>query len=125
MALILAIDDEASMRRLVRRALEGAGHTVMEAANGRDGIALLRARPADLVITDIVMPEMEGIETIRTIRREFSALRIIAISGGGSAEGSAIFLDAAAKFGADMVLSKPFRAAELVAAVEAVLQSRR
>ena|SRR5947208_16513251 len=83
MAEILVIDDEPRMRRLIARILNGAGHEVHEAGNGRDGIALFhRVHPA-FVITDIVMPDMEGIEMIRELRRQAPTIPILAISGGG------------------------------------------
>jgi CheY-like chemotaxis protein len=104
MAEILIIDDDRQMRRLISRFLTGAGHTVHEAENGRDGIALFRrVRPA-LVITDIVMPDMEGIETIREPRRDAPTLPIIAISGSNEP----IYLRAATSLGAMAALEKPF-----------------
>jgi CheY-like chemotaxis protein len=119
--LILVIDDEAAIRQLVRRILERAGHSVIEAPNGRKGISLLRERQVDLVITDILMPEVEGIETILEIRRQFPSTRILAISGGGSVKGTSIYLEAASKLGADAILPKPFRAYALRQLVDRLL----
>ena len=113
MAEILVIDDEPQMRRLIARILTGAGHGVHEAENGRDGIGLFhRVHPA-LVITDIVMPDMEGIEMIRELRQEAPTIPILAISGGGPA----VYLRAATGLGATAALAKPFSTDELLEAV--------
>jgi DNA-binding response OmpR family regulator len=117
MADILVIDDEAALRRLVARILRAEGHAVREAPNGREGLRLFREARPDLVITDIVMPDQEGIETILELRREEPDFPILAISGGG--EG--IYLRMAAGVGATETLAKPFGADELVAAVEKLL----
>jgi DNA-binding response OmpR family regulator len=119
MADILVIDDEEALRRLVARVLRAEGHTVREAANGREGLRLFReARPA-LLITDIIMPGQEGIETIIELRREAPEFPILAISGGG--EG--MYLKLAASLGATETLAKPFGADELLAAVAALLSA--
>jgi DNA-binding NtrC family response regulator len=118
MAEILVIDDEPHMRRLIARILNGSGHTVHQANNGRDGIGLFhRVHPA-LVITDIVMPDMEGIEMIRELHREAPTIPILAISGGGPA----VYLQAATGLGATAALAKPFGAAELLSVVERLLK---
>src|SRR6185437_2539251 len=99
MTKILIIDDDPAMRRLVTRTLTKAGHEVMEAAEGREGADLFRAHNPDLVVTDILMPTQEGIETILELRREAPTTPIVAISGGG--QGRAItYLDFASKLGA-------------------------
>jgi two-component system, chemotaxis family, chemotaxis protein CheY len=117
MANVLVIDDEEQLRRLVARILRAEGHEVRVAANGREGLQMFReARPA-LLITDIVMPDQEGIETIIELRREAPEFPILAISGGG--EG--VYLKLAAGVGATETLAKPFGADELVAAVERLL----
>ena len=119
MAEILVIDDEPQVRRLIARILNGAGHTVHEADNGRGGISLFhRVHPA-LVITDIVMPDMEGLEMIRELHREASTIPILAISGGGPA----VYLRAATGLGATAALAKPFGAAELLSVVERLLKA--
>ncbi len=119
MADILVIDDDPQMRRLLVRILTRAGHSVREAANGTVGLTLFhQARPA-LIITDIVMPDGEGIETIRSVRLEDTTLPIIAISGANSA----LYLSAAGRLGATASLSKPFAPDELVAKVEELLGS--
>lgn len=117
MADILIIDDDRQMRRLLTRILTGAGHTARQAVNGRDGITLFAQQRADVVITDMVMPDMEGIETILSLRRENPALPIIAISGGTDP----VYLRAAASLGAAEVLRKPFSPHALLEALERVL----
>jgi CheY-like chemotaxis protein len=117
MADVLIIDDERQMRRLMSRILKAAGHTVHEATNGREGIDRFRQLRPALVITDIVMPDMEGIETIRALRLEGPTVPIIAISGGSGPN----YLRAATELGATASLEKPFAAEELLAAVRELL----
>jgi CheY-like chemotaxis protein len=117
MADILIIDDELQMRRLLARLLRDAGHTVHEAANGREGLKLFREVHPVLIITDILMPDTEGIETIRELRRAAPTLPILAISGSNTP----VYLDAATKLGATASLRKPFSAEELLGAVETLL----
>jgi len=119
MADILIIDDDKQMRRLLTRILQGAGHAVREAENGRGGIELFRQQRPALVISDIVMPDMEGIETIRALRTEGPVVPIIAISGGSDP----IYLRAATALGATASLEKPFAAAELLALVAELLDA--
>ncbi|HEX3953825.1 MAG TPA: response regulator [Stellaceae bacterium] len=119
MAKILVIDDDPHMRRMVRRALEGAGHSVVDYGDGRGGITHLAREAPDLLITDIFMPEMEGLETIRRVRGINAALPIIAMSGVSIEGGD--YLDIAAKFGAFATLKKPFRPAELTELVAKLL----
>jgi CheY-like chemotaxis protein len=118
MAEILVIDDERQMRRLISRILKRAGHTVREAVDGRQGIDRFRELCPALVITDIVMPDMEGIETIRIMRGEAPAVPILAISGGSHP----IYLRAATEFGAMATLEKPFRPDELLGVVAKLLE---
>ena len=120
MADILVIDDDAQMRRLMARILGAAGHVVIEAADGRAGLNLFRAARPGLVITDILMPEQEGIETIRIIAREAPDIPILAISGSPGPG----FLRMATSLGARAKLPKPFGAGELLAAVAELLESR-
>ena len=118
-ARILLIDDEDLVRSTLRYALDRAGHDVVEAGNGREGMALLERGGIDLVITDILMPEMEGIETIRAAKKAAPGLKIIAMSG--AAAGAVDFLQLAARLGADEILRKPFGTRALVEAVERCL----
>jgi DNA-binding response OmpR family regulator len=119
MADILIIDDDRQMRRLLRRILTGAGHTVREAGNGRDGVALFEQQRPALVITDIVMPDMEGIETILNMRRDNPTLPIIAMSGGSDP----LYLRAASSLGATGTLNKPFQPRSLLELVDAMLRA--
>ena len=114
---ILVIDDEEGIRDYVRFVLEKAGRTVYDAADGSAGIQLLEDHADAIVITDLVMPGKEGIETIVAMRRANSCVRIIAMSGVGNKD---TYLKLAQGIGADGSLSKPFTSAELLAAVAAV-----
>lgn len=119
MARILLIDDDNPLREVLATTLSNAGHIVMQAADGRTGVELFRIEPADLVITDIIMPGQEGIETIVQFRHEVPDLPIIAMSGGASH--SKFYLDMAGKLGAQITLSKPFTSTELFRAIDTVL----
>jgi CheY-like chemotaxis protein len=121
MARILLIDDQDELRMAIRVQLERLGHQVIEAPDGKVGLERFHAESPDLVITDLVMPVMEGIETIRRLRQANPTLGIIAISGGGGNPASA-YLRVAKAFGADQMLAKPFSPEELKLAVQAVLQ---
>ena len=119
MATILIIDDEEGIRALLRFTLEAAGHEVVEAANGREGLALYRYRPADLVITDIAMPEMNGLDMILELTRYFLDAKVIAISGvGGKKNG----LGVAKLLGARRTIQKPFSMVQLLDAVRYELE---
>lgn len=120
MANILVIDDDDIFRDVLVSALRQAGHAVREAGDGNEGLRLFHEQPAELVITDIVMPEKEGLDTIRDLRREFPAARIVAMSGG-LAHDPKLYLHMAEKFGATAVLAKPFQLAELYKTVDAAL----
>jgi DNA-binding response OmpR family regulator len=126
MAHVLVIEDERSLRDFVREALERAGHEVSLAADGRDGLRQCRASraPVDLVITDLIMPEQEGLETIMLLRRERPALPVIAMSGGGGGGRTRDLLATARILGAARTLAKPFRLAELLTAVHELLPAR-
>jgi PAS domain S-box-containing protein len=115
---ILVVDDEEAIRNLFREVLEGAGHHVSVARDGREALALARERRFDVVVTDLVMPEREGIETILTLRKDRPGLKIIAVSG---AFGGAM-LKAARVLGADVTLRKPVKPCDLVETVRALLQ---
>ena len=116
MARILIIDDEDELRSMLRQMLEQTGHEVTEAVNGAEGIQLYEQDRPDLIITDIIMPEKEGVETIIALRRADPDLPIIAISGGGRLEATD-FLTMTKKLGARRTLSKPFRRDQLLEAV--------
>lgn len=120
MAYILIIDDEYQMRDTLRQKLERSGHKVMEAPDGKVGIELQKKTPFDLIITDIIMPKKEGIETIRILRHDYPELKIIAYSGGGRT-GPEGFLEIADLLGADRTFKKPFDQKEIVAAIDELL----
>ena len=121
MATILVVDDDEAFRSVLRRTLVRAGYNVREAADGAAALKSLTDTTVELVITDIIMPNMEGIETIRALRRAYPHLSIIAMSGGGRMKPEG-YLEVAKAFGAECILSKPFDNAQLFAAVEEALR---
>ncbi len=116
-SILLAEDDEA-IRQMVRRTLEQAGYSVCEAADGTEAMRALSCVPFDLLITDIVMPGADGIETILHARKIMPGIKIIAISGCGSRD---LFLDDASSLGATRTVSKPFRPTQLLHVVTELL----
>ena len=118
MARILVIDDDPDMRAFLEEILKSAGYEIILAADGREGVERYRASRADLVITDLYMPNQEGLETIRELRTRYPEVAIIAMSGRTAA---LTMLSIAQKFGAVGILHKPFLADELIAAVEKAL----
>lgn len=117
MKKILVIDDDAGVRGTIVRILERKGYQTLVAADGARGLSMCRREPPDLVITDIIMPEKEGLETIREIRKERSDIKVLAISGGGRL-GNIDYLAIAGMLGADAVLPKPFAPTELLEVVQ-------
>jgi len=124
---VLVIDDEGDVRDGIRRVLERAGFLVRTLDNAADALIELRRAPADVVITDIIMPRLNGVDAIHRIVREFPAVRIVAISGGGNFDASSYqpgaitttaYLAAAKKAGAHIILTKPFESRELIEAAE-------
>lgn len=113
-ATILVIDDQKPIRALLRLVLEGAGHDVLEASNGRLGLELYQKRSVDLIITDIVMPEMNGLELMLDLTRNFLNVKVIAMSGGLEGEGG---LTAAKLLGARQTIQKPLDMEKLLSAV--------
>lgn len=120
MAQVVVIEDEELLRRALIEVLELEGHTVRGAADGRLGLELLEQQPAALVVTDLFMPEMDGVELMRTVRKQFPGIKIVAISGGAY-DGQVQLLEVASGLGAAAVLKKPFELDELVCAVNNVL----
>jgi CheY-like chemotaxis protein len=120
MARILVIDDELVIRQALAIMLANVGHKVETAENGRIGLELLERESFDLVLTDILMPEMDGVEAMRKLRALPSPPKIVAMSGGVQLSRED-FPRAAELLGADAALSKPFRARELYALVERLL----
>lgn len=123
MERILIIDDEAQIRSMIRLILERDGYAVTEASDGVEGIRHFRETPADLIITDLIMPNKDGIGMIIELKKEFPAVRIIAMSGGGlnRPEG---YLRGAQKLGAAYTLSKPINRHELLRAVKDTLKAQ-
>lgn len=123
MAEILIIDDETEILRVLRRGLEGAGHRVKEAQNGKEALRVFAGSPPDVVISDIYMPDMDGIELLIRLKERFPEARFVAMSGGGFIEKERV-LGAASMLGAEGVLEKPFSLEEVLAAVETCLRPR-
>jgi CheY-like chemotaxis protein len=121
MARLLVIDDQDFVRDVLRRILESAGHQVVTARDGQEGLRVLRGGPIDLIVCDIFMPEKDGLEVICEVRREFPGVRVVAISGG-SFDGKLDVLPVTQELGADAALRKPFDADKLCAVVDEVLR---
>ena len=121
---ILVIDDEFEVRELLQQLFESIGYPVLTAPDGQAALRLHRATPVSLIITDIIMPEKEGLETITEFRRHFPAVKIIAISGGGSRgiKGAKEYLDIARELGAQKAFLKPFEVGKLLEAVRELLR---
>ena len=117
---VLIIDDDEQIRVLLQQMMEWAGFDVVVAENGKIAMQIQSQQPADLVITDLIMPEQEGLETISCLKKEYAGIKIIAISGGGRI-GPEAYLPAALELGADRVFSKPFDVQEIVASVKELL----
>ena len=120
MKQILVIDDDPQVRALLVEILTHEGYEVVAASNGVEGLNRFRECPSDVVITDLIMPEKEGFETIFALRREFPGVGVIAISGGGRVEASD-YLPIAKMLGARFTIAKPFTSGEILDAVRAVL----
>ena len=123
MAHILIAEDDDGVRGVIKRILDKAGHKISEASNGKTAIDICSgSNPPDLIITDIIMPDKEGLETIKEIKSASPGIKIIAISGGGRI-GPMTYLELAKKLGANGTLTKPFLPKDLTKVVEEVLQS--
>jgi len=121
MKRILVLDDDIEMRQLLRLMLEQAGYEVVAAGGGYEGMRLFRKEPTDLVITEMTMPEKDGIETIRELQRDFPRVKIIAISGGGQRVDPQRVLKIARDFGAAHTFAKPFKREALLEAVQTLI----
>jgi CheY-like chemotaxis protein len=117
---ILVIDDDDGFRKMVCAFLEAEGHEVIEAVNGQDGLDKFRSFDPELIVTDIYMPVLNGIETIQKIRAEKPDIPVIAVSGGSSIQ-TATILQVAGEAGADRIMEKPFRKSAFVDTVEQLL----
>ncbi|MGH8134258.1 MAG: response regulator [Steroidobacteraceae bacterium] len=130
MASVLVVDDETEVGEVIRRVLERAGFTVFVTSNATSALEAVEDREPDVVITDVIMPRVHGVELIKTLRERHPRIRVIAISGGGSfgplsykpdAISTHAFLAAAREAGAEEVLTKPFDMADLLAAIHRLL----
>ena len=121
MASILLVEDDEQLRPLLRLVLERGGHQVVEAGNGKEALEIYLRKPTDLVVTDLVMPDKEGLETILELRRIYPDVKIIAMSGGGRTGGTEGYLDLAKKFGANHILTKPFSNQEILEGIQMVV----
>jgi YesN/AraC family two-component response regulator len=120
MARILIIDDEPQIRSMLKLMLERGGYEVIEAPDGVEGIKIYRQNPADLIITDLIMPNKDGIGMIIDLKKEFPDVKIIAMSGGGLNKPDG-YLKGAKKLGAACTLTKPIDREEMLAAVRDTL----
>jgi DNA-binding NtrC family response regulator len=122
MARILIIDDDPAMLAMLEQTLKHAGHEVILAADGKEGVMRHRASPAELVITDLYMPNQDGFETIRELRLRFPEVAIIAMSGAAS---TGTMLSIAQHLATVGVLRKPFASDELISAVAKALDGKK
>ena len=120
MKRILVIDDDFHVRDMLERLLRKAGYDAQPAENGAEAVKMHRGNPMDLVITDIIMPEKEGLEVITEFRREYPSVKLIAISGGGRI-GSDNYLKMAKLLGAERTFAKPVDTSQLLTAIEELL----
>lgn len=117
---ILVTDDDESLRNSLRRTLKKGNYTVLEAAEGRQGLTVLKTQTVDLILLDIFLPDKEGLETLTELRQSYPGIKVIAMSGGG-AKGWLDVLNLARMLGAQRTLTKPFNREELIKAVEQLL----
>jgi len=122
MALILVVEDDEDIREIIAEVLLAEGHDILQSCNGAQALKLLRVNRVDLVITDIIMAEKDGIEMLLELRRHHPGVKAIAFSGGGKAGGST-YLSMARSLGAKYVLTKPFPIDALLIAVKNTLNS--
>ncbi|MGD1030922.1 MAG: response regulator [Opitutaceae bacterium] len=116
---ILVVEDNAGVRNTTRLLLEASGYAVSVASGGVEAIRMLRRGPVDLVITDLLMPDMDGIELINALHKDFAGIRVVAMSGGGVLDAE-FYLTMAKRLRADSLLKKPFTRDELLMAIEAI-----
>lgn len=123
MALVLIVDDDPTVLRMLTQVMQRDGHTVMQAEDGEVAMRLFRLQPADIIITDLLMPNKEGLELIAEAREIAPAVGIIAYSGGGKIQPEN-YLEFATGMGADRVFTKPVPITDLSVAVKELLASR-
>ena len=122
---VLIVDDDPDVRTSLGIVLRAMGYETLTAADGAQVLACIHAEHVDVLVTDVFMPERDGIEMIAQVRREFPGLKIIAMSGGGGRRKRADYLEVARRIGADATLSKPFDATRLLLALRDVLGDSR
>jgi DNA-binding response OmpR family regulator len=122
MGRILIIDDDYHILKMMKKMLERAGFEVELASNGNEGLKVFKTTPADLVICDIIMPEKEGLETIREMKRLYTNLKILAMSGGGRVTTKS-YLNTARAFGATKTMGKPFSQKQMVSTVQELMRN--
>lgn len=120
MPRILVVDDDSQVREMLAEMLRRVGHDLATAATGRDGLEALRDGPFDIVILDMIMPDMNGVDTIRLIRSEHPTVAVVALSGGGSFKRFDL-LEQAEELGVEAVLTKPVDWEEITTAVESAM----
>lgn len=121
MARILIVDDDPAVRKVIARMLAQAGHDAVALSNGASALRAYREHRADLVISDMFMPETDGIEMTMCLRREFPDAKVLAMSGGGGRFDKNMMLEAASVLGAARILAKPFEQSDLLNLVQEVL----
>jgi len=121
MSVILIIEDDEELREMIKTALIRKDHVVLEAGNGKDALIHFKPSVTDLVITDLIMPDEDGLKVIIKIREMKKGIKVIAISGGGKA-GPGSYLNLAKALGADAVYSKPFSINDLILKIEDLLK---
>lgn len=121
MPRLILVEDDPQVRGMLSETLAQEGYEVVEAANGREAVKLYREKPAELVITDIIMPEQDGVETIHALRKEFPDVKVIAISGGSANIRGDYLLGTANALGAIKTFNKPVDMNDLLQTVKDIL----
>lgn len=124
MMKVLVVDDELVVREMMMEMIKPAGYEVIEATNGKDAFEVCNNEHVDLIITDIVMPEKNGIDLIMNVKKEFPDIPVIAVSGGGGITGRYDYLEIAKLVGAKNIIRKPFETHELRTAVSEAIENR-
>lgn len=119
---VMIIEDDEQLRKMLQIMIEKEGYSVEVASNGEEAIKLFKTQPSELIITDLLMPEKDGLETIMEVKRDNPHVKIIAVSGGGQV-GSKTYLKVAERLGAQHIFSKPFKRTDLLEAVASLIGS--
>lgn len=117
MSRILLVDDHELICRTLKTMIQEMGHEAITAANGRQALAVQQNTPADVLLTDIFMPEMDGYELIQKFRKQYPAVKVIAMTGGIPRAPDGPYLEVAQKFGAQWLLRKPFDASQFITVI--------